>query len=152
MERELPQALICANDHAAGKLMHALLALGFRIPDQVRIAGIDNAPYSSLLPVPLTTVHHPSREIGMTAMGVMLDRLARPAMPTRDVFLATKLVVRDSCGASKVQAPTAEEPMVILLRYDISVVIGIPRRHLASRRKIEWMPSYLPSTARSGRQ
>ncbi len=44
-------------------------------------------------------------------MGVMLDRLARPAMPTRDVFLATKLVVRDSCGASKVQAPTAEEPM-----------------------------------------
>jgi GntR family transcriptional regulator, arabinose operon transcriptional repressor len=112
MERELPQALICANDHAAGKLMHALLALGFRIPDQVRIAGIDNAPYSSLLPVPLTTVHQPSREIGMTAMGVMLDRLARPAMPTRDVFLATKLVVRDSCGASKVQAPTAEEPMV----------------------------------------
>ena len=42
----------------------------------------------------------------------MLDRLARPAMPTRDVFLATKLVVRDSCGASKVpEAPTAEEPM-----------------------------------------
>ena len=112
MEGELPEAMICANDHAAGKLMHALLALGYRIPDQVRIAGIDNAPYSNLLPVPLTTVHQPSREIGMTAMGVMLDRLARPAMPTRDVFLAAKLVVRDSCGASKVlQAPAAEEPM-----------------------------------------
>jgi hypothetical protein len=30
-------------------------------------------------------------------------------MPTRDVLLAAKLVVRDSCGASKLQAPTAEE-------------------------------------------
>lgn len=101
MEREHPEALICANDHAAGKLMHALLALGYRIPEQLRIAGIDNAAYSHLLPVPLTTVHQPSREIGMSAMNVMLDRLAHPKTPTRDVLLAPKLVVRDSCGAGK---------------------------------------------------
>jgi DNA-binding LacI/PurR family transcriptional regulator len=101
VEREHPEALICANDHAAGKLMHALLALGYRIPEQLRIAGIDNAAYSHLLPVPLTTVHQPSREIGMSAMNVMLDRLAHPKTPTRDVLLAPKLVVRDSCGAGK---------------------------------------------------
>lgn len=112
MERELPEAFICANDHTAGKLMHALLALGYRIPDHVRIAGIDNALYSSLLPVPLTTVHQPSREIGMAAMSTMLERLARPAMPTRDVLLAAKLVVRDSCGASQIQASPAKEPRV----------------------------------------
>jgi GntR family transcriptional regulator, arabinose operon transcriptional repressor len=110
MERECPEAVICANDHTAGKLMHALLALGYRIPDQVRIAGIDDALYSSLLPVPLTTVHQPSREIGVAAMSVMLERLARPAMPTRDVLLAARLVVRDSCGASKIQASPAKGP------------------------------------------
>jgi GntR family transcriptional regulator of arabinose operon len=110
MDRELPEALICANDHTAGRLMHALLALGYRIPDQVRMAGIDDALYSSLLPVPLTTIHQPSREIGMAAMSTMLERLARPAMPTRDVLLAAQLVVRDSCGASQIQASTPKEP------------------------------------------
>jgi GntR family transcriptional regulator of arabinose operon len=63
---------VCANDRTAGQLMRVLLAAGYRIPQDVRIVGIDDVEYASLLPVPLTTVHQPCREIGEAAMAAML--------------------------------------------------------------------------------
>jgi hypothetical protein len=34
---------------------------------------------------------------------VMLERLETPGMPIRDILLDCKLVVRESCGAKKVE-------------------------------------------------
>ena len=93
-------AFVCANDRVAGELMHALLARGVRVPQEVRLVGIDDVNYASLLPVPLTTVSQPCRDIGETALRVMLERLDRPKAPARDVLLDCKLVVRKSCGAA----------------------------------------------------
>jgi len=94
-------AFVCANDRVAGQLMHTLLGQGVRIPQDVRLVGIDDVGYADLLPVPLTTVHQPCRDIGETALRIMLERLDRPQMPARDVLLNCELVVRDSCGATK---------------------------------------------------
>jgi DNA-binding LacI/PurR family transcriptional regulator len=92
-------AFVCANDRIAGSLMHTLLAQGARIPKDVRIVGIDDVNYAALLPVPLTTVHQPCRDIGEIALSVMLERLDRPRAPARNVYLDCWLVVRESCGA-----------------------------------------------------
>src|ERR1700732_2965623 len=94
-----PDAIIGANDRTAGHLMHSLIHLHYRIPLDVRMVGIDDVEYAKLLPVPLTTVRQPCREIGTAAMGAMLERIARPEMPIRDILLDSKLVIRDSCGA-----------------------------------------------------
>ena len=93
--------VVCANDRIAGRVMHALLALGRRIPRDVRIVGIDDVQYASLLPIPLTTIHQPCREIGEAAMSVMLERIERPGMLARDILLECRLVVRESCGAKR---------------------------------------------------
>jgi GntR family transcriptional regulator, arabinose operon transcriptional repressor len=93
-------AFVCANDRIAGQMMHALLAQGIRIPQDVRMAGIDDAGYADLLPVPLTTVHQPCRDIGEAALHAMLERLDRPQMPARDILLNCELVIRESCGAT----------------------------------------------------
>ncbi len=95
-----PEAVVCANDRTAGRLMHTLLGLGHRVPDDVRLVGIDDVAYARLLPVPLTTLRQPSREIGIAAIAAMLDRLAHPDLPTRDILLQGTLIVRKSCGAS----------------------------------------------------
>jgi DNA-binding LacI/PurR family transcriptional regulator len=34
------------------------------------------------------------------ALAVMLDRIAHPDLPTRDVLLSSDLVVRKSCGGA----------------------------------------------------
>lgn len=93
-------AFVCANDRLAGLLMHSLLAQGVRIPEDVRIVGMDDVNYASLLPVPLTAVRQPCREIGEAALWVMLERLERPKMVARDVLLDSTLVIRQSCGVS----------------------------------------------------
>ncbi|MGB9407020.1 MAG: substrate-binding domain-containing protein, partial [Terracidiphilus sp.] len=94
-----PDAIICANDGTAGILMRSLIALGYHIPKDIRIAGFDDLKYASLLPVPLTTIHQPWRNIGEAAMAAMIERVSRPDMPARDILLGCKLVVRASCGA-----------------------------------------------------
>jgi GntR family transcriptional regulator of arabinose operon len=90
--------VVCVNDRTAGQLMRVLLAEGYRIPHDVRIAGIDDVEYASLLPVALTTVHQPCREIGQAAMGAMLARIVHPRMATRDILIVCHLVVRESSG------------------------------------------------------
>jgi len=102
MDKLHPEAFVCANDRTAGNLMHALMALGYRIPRDVRIAGIDDVEYAHLLPIPLTTIHQPCREVGEAAIAAMLDRVARPDLPAREILLDCRLVVRQSCGAASV--------------------------------------------------
>jgi len=99
LKKNRPDAFLCANDHTAGNLMHTLLDIGQRIPEDIRIAGIDDVRYARLLPVPLTTQHQPCRDIGRIALAVMLDRISNPDLPARDVLLNCKLVIRRSCGS-----------------------------------------------------
>ena len=99
LEEFRPDAVVCANDRTAGRLMHALLALGKRLPQDVALVGIDDVGYASLLPVPLTTVRQPCREIGAAAVAAMMERVQRPHVAPRDILLEGVLVVRESCGA-----------------------------------------------------
>lgn len=101
MQRFNPDAIVCANDRTAGHVMRSLLGLEYQIPREVRIAGIDDVQYASLLPVPLTTVHQPCHDLGMAAAAAMLERITMPALPPRDILLDCRLVVRESCGAGE---------------------------------------------------
>ncbi len=93
-----PDAIVCANDFTAARVMAGLTKVGIRVPEEMRIVGIDDVKYASLLPVPLTTQHQNCADIGATAMATMLQRLEKPDLPTRDILLQTHTVVRNSCG------------------------------------------------------
>lgn len=98
LKKDRPDAFLCANDFTAGKLMHTLISMGERIPEDIRIVGIDDVKYAGLLPVPLTTQRQPCRDIGRIALAVMLDRIISPDLPARDVLLGCQMVIRQSCG------------------------------------------------------
>jgi GntR family transcriptional regulator, arabinose operon transcriptional repressor len=98
MNPRRPDGIVCANDRTAARLMRTLLRLGYRVPADVRLVGIDDAEFASLLPVPLTTLRQPSRQIGDAALAAMLDRVARKDLPPRDILLHCQLIVRESCG------------------------------------------------------
>ena len=95
-----PDGIVCANDRTAGRLMHTLSRLKVRIPQDVKLVGIDDAEFASLLPVPLTTLRQPTRSIGEAALALMLERIGRPELPPRDTRLHCELIVRESCGAA----------------------------------------------------
>ena len=91
-------AFVCANDHTAALLIRHLEQAGAHVPKDVRIAGFDDAKFATLVSVPLTTVRQPCRDIAVTAFRAMLERIADPTLPTRNMLLRPRLVVRESCG------------------------------------------------------
>jgi DNA-binding LacI/PurR family transcriptional regulator len=93
------EAFVCVNDRIAGQLMQLLIARDIKVPEDARLVGIDDVSYASLLPVPLTTVHQPTREIGEAALRTMLDRIKSPKLPPREILFDGDLVIRRSCGA-----------------------------------------------------
>ncbi len=100
LDTQNPDAFLCANDHTAASLMQSLSRLGRRVPEDIRIVGVDDVKYASLLSVPLTTQHQPCIDIGRIAMSTMLSRLENPDFPAREILLNCRLVVRQSCGAA----------------------------------------------------
>jgi DNA-binding LacI/PurR family transcriptional regulator len=109
LDQAQPDAVVCANDLTAARLMQVLLAFGLRTPDDIRIVGMDDVRYASLLPVPLTTIHQDCAGIGTVAMATMLQRLEHPELPVRDVLVPVRLVVRRSCGTPLFR-PSRSEP------------------------------------------
>jgi len=93
-----PEAIVCANDITAANLMRSLIRLDVRVPQDIRVMGLDDVKYAQLLSVPLTTLHQPCREIGAAAVGAMVQRLENRSLPARDILIDLKLVVRESCG------------------------------------------------------
>ncbi len=98
LDRCRPDGIVCANDFTAARVMTGLAAHGVNVPDEMRIVGIDDVKYASLLPVPLTTQHQNCSEIGAMAIATMLQRLQNPELPVRDIILQTNTVIRKSCG------------------------------------------------------
>jgi GntR family transcriptional regulator of arabinose operon len=94
------EAFVCANDHVAARVMRHLATLGIRVPDDVAIVGFDDVDYATLVLVPLTTMRQPCARIGEMAVRLMVERLADPGLPAREVSFDCEMVVRESCGAA----------------------------------------------------
>jgi LacI family transcriptional regulator len=103
--RELPDAIVCANDQMAIGAMLELRAAGIRVPADVAVVGFDNISLGALFSPSLTTVDQPTRLLGERACALLLERIAEPARPRRVERLPTRLVVRESCGCPG--APTS---------------------------------------------
>jgi DNA-binding LacI/PurR family transcriptional regulator len=93
------EAVMCTNDLTAAQFMQTLGRLKVRVPASLRVVGFDDVRYSTLLPVQLTTVQQPCRDIAIVAFQAMRERIADPALPPRSIMLSPRLIVRESCGA-----------------------------------------------------
>lgn len=91
--------IMCANDATAAHLLRSLSELKIKVPNKVRLAGFDDMRYATLLPVKLTTIHQPCRDLADAAFHRMQERIRVPMAPIRTLTLAPRLVVRESCGS-----------------------------------------------------
>lgn len=99
---ERPTAIVAANNVMALGALQAIGDLGFRCPQDVSVAGIDDFPWSTALRPRLTTVAQPIEEIGQAAVEMLLDQLTEgkaPATAIRSRIFQPTLIARDSCAA-----------------------------------------------------
>ncbi|MEA4906229.1 MAG: LacI family transcriptional regulator [Chloroflexi bacterium] len=101
MKAACPDAIFAASDAMAIGAMRAIHEAGLRIPDDVAIVGFDDLPTVKLAEPPLTTVRQPVYQFGFQAVEILIDLIENGIEPPRRVMMATELVIRDSCGASR---------------------------------------------------
>ncbi|WP_171014249.1 substrate-binding domain-containing protein, partial [Gordonia sp. GAMMA] len=89
-----PRAIFAVSDTIAIGVLGVARDLGLRIPDDLALIGYNDIPVAAQLPVPLTTVRSPAREIGETAVRGLLDLAARRNVESRR--LPVELMVRGS--------------------------------------------------------
>src|SRR6185312_4110148 len=78
-----PTAVFAVNDNTAVGLLSAVQRAGLRVPEDLSVVGYNDIPLAARLPVPLTTVRVPFREIADAAIGLLLDVQAGGAPQTR---------------------------------------------------------------------
>ena len=66
-------------------------------PDDISIIGFDDIPWAPYSDPPLTTVRLPAQELASEACLLLLDLMKGSQPEKKDVVLATKLVIRQSC-------------------------------------------------------
>lgn len=93
-----PTAVFCANDEMAMGAIRAAKEAGKRVPHDLSVVGFDDIRFAEYFDPPLTTIRQPQREIGETAMRLILDVFAKRNAPT-SVVLPHALVVRGSTKA-----------------------------------------------------
>lgn len=93
---ELPDAVFCFTDTMALGVINELWARGYRVPQDVRVAGFDNTVDSPFLVPPLTTVAFDRRELARLAIGRLEERIADPSLPPVRIRLPYEVIVRES--------------------------------------------------------
>jgi DNA-binding LacI/PurR family transcriptional regulator len=92
-------ALLCASDSLAMGVLSALKAHRIPCPGDVSVMGIDNLPVSELLAPRLTTMHIPARDLGETAVEMLMDQIRHGPQLARRTELACRLIARESTAA-----------------------------------------------------
>jgi DNA-binding LacI/PurR family transcriptional regulator len=92
-----PEAYFCVCDSMAFGAMLAIKQKGFRIPEDISVAGFTNEPIAQLVDPPLTTVAQPAFEIGSTAVDLLMS-LIRKESGSNEIrkVLQTRMIVRES--------------------------------------------------------
>jgi LacI family transcriptional regulator len=91
-------AVVAGNDRLAIGCYDALAARGLGCPEDVSVVGFNDMPFIDRLRPPLTSVRVPQREIGTVAADLLLQQLADPGQPAREILLEPSLVIRASTG------------------------------------------------------
>lgn len=87
-------AIVAANDRVAFGIYQAAQERGVRIPDDLSVVSFDDEHLASYLRPQLTTMQIPYREMGRTAMELVLDG-APPAETLVPMPLMARGSVRD---------------------------------------------------------
>ncbi|BEV70961.1 MULTISPECIES: LacI family DNA-binding transcriptional regulator [unclassified Paludibacterium] len=93
---ERPEAVLASNGLLLLDTLRSLRQMGLAIPADVALAGFDNDIWTELVGGGLTVIEQPVREIGATAVDMLLARIAQPDLVRRKLVLAGQLRIRGS--------------------------------------------------------
>ncbi|GEM46943.1 diguanylate cyclase domain-containing protein [Deinococcus cellulosilyticus] len=114
------QVVVCANDEMAHGAITLLSQRGIRVPEDIAVVGFDDSEEFRHVVPALTTVRQPFFEQGVQAAEALMKLLQNQPVDLQ-LLVPTRLVVRESCGASPAPAgaaePAPQSPDLTLLEH-----------------------------------
>lgn len=101
---EPPDALFTVNSLIAEGALQAIRQRNLTIPDDIALVTFDETTWSSLVQPAITLIAQPTYEMGKTAAELLIQRIADPGRPTRQVILKGQLLVRGSSAPRLVRS------------------------------------------------
>lgn len=96
-------AILFATSKIGVMAIESITSLGLRIPEDVALVSFDNADAYRICVSPVTVVAQPLKEIGKTAVSVLMNEILHPVLNGKPKYqkitLKTEFIVRKSCGS-----------------------------------------------------
>lgn len=96
LPKELPSAFVCNCDESAFRLVNQLQNSGYKIPDDISVAGYDNHVYSTMCQPHLTTMDVNSQQMAAEAVEIVLHKIRDGSYKRGRTLVMGKLILRDS--------------------------------------------------------
>ncbi|HEU4961929.1 MAG TPA: LacI family DNA-binding transcriptional regulator [Sphingomonas sp.] len=94
--REKPTAIFASNDEMAAAVAWVAHSRGLTLPDDLAIAGFDDAPIATRVFPALTAIRQPVATIAARATELLIAAMREGAADSRDELVPFELVVRQS--------------------------------------------------------
>ena len=93
---EMPTAFVCNCDRIAYQLINQLKVMGYRVPEDISVAGYDNHIYSTISTPRITTMDVNSSRMSSEAVEIMVRKIRDSNYRCGRILVTGKLVERDS--------------------------------------------------------
>ncbi|VFS94584.1 Catabolite control protein [Raoultella planticola] len=94
--KERPDAVFAVADSLAAGALRAIAQAGLRVPDDIAVMGFDGTELAEMVSPQLTTVEQPSRDIGRTAVTLLLKKIDNPDATAERVMMDWRIIARAS--------------------------------------------------------
>jgi DNA-binding LacI/PurR family transcriptional regulator len=99
-------AVTTINEAALPGIQHTLENAGLKVPRDFSITGVAAKTWAEDFRPPLTTADVPAHEIGAQAVQLLIERIANPQTPHRQILLSPPISLRSSTGPVRHHRPT----------------------------------------------
>lgn len=96
-----PTAVFASNDYMAAAVLKLATQRQLKVPDDISIAGFDNAPIARHIWPGLTTIAQPVEDMTKQAVTKLIESIAQPEEKPYQVTLEARLITRESTAQIK---------------------------------------------------
>ena len=91
-----PDAVFVTGDEAAIGAINAIFDKGYKVPEDISVAGFNNSKLSKIYRPKLTTVGQPLYDMGAVAMRMVIKIINGDALEEKKFVLPYEIVERES--------------------------------------------------------
>lgn len=94
--KQLPDAVICANNHIALGVMKSIARHNIQIPKEMGVITFDDYPFSQITDPMITVVNIDVYDVGLQAAKLILNKIKKPNLQVQSYTTLPNLILRES--------------------------------------------------------